>query len=58
MTDEYYAGVRALGLRHDFKDVWRTVNGDPIWVQPPDSLTPEARAENLDRLRKRVRDEF
>lgn len=58
MTDEYYAGVRALGLIHDFKYVWRTVNGEPIWVQPPDGLTPEARAENLERLRKRVRDEF
>lgn len=59
MTEnEYYDGVRAIGLKHDFEDVYRTVNGDPIWVQPPKDLTPEARLENLERLKKRVRDEF
>jgi hypothetical protein len=59
MTEnEYYDGVRALGLRHDFENVWRNANGDPVWIQPPTGLTPEARAENLERLRKRLRDEF
>ena len=59
MTEtEYYDGVRALGLKHAFNDLFRTVNGEPVWVQPPQNLSEDARIENLVRLRKRVQNEF
>lgn len=57
-SHSYYDAVRAIGLVHDVKNVWRTVNGDLVYVDPPDGLTLEAQAEGLKRLRRKVRDEL
>jgi len=57
--DEFYELVKThLGLIHQAGDVYRTVNGDIVWVSAPDKLSPEAVKENYERLKKRVRDEY
>lgn len=51
--DEYYAQVRAMGLRSTrFRETFVTVNNEPQSVPLASELTPQARIENIERLRR------
>jgi hypothetical protein len=49
--DEYWAAVRRLGLRPHTGNVYVTSTGDFYRVPDPTHMTPEQRAETIERLK-------
>lgn len=51
--DEYYATIRAIGLFPTrYAQTWMTVNGEPYSVPLARDLSPDARRENIERLKR------
>jgi hypothetical protein len=55
--DEYYAEVQALGLlRTQFKETFVTLHNVPISVPLARDLSPEARRETTERIKRALAD--